>query len=116
MYDAVIKGDLSRFYACFDENLVLDEPSFLPYGGRYAGMARLQELIGILTSYLNFSTIKLDKLIADGDTAVAFLRVQTVKSPSEVQLAERSIVRNGKIVDVRVLFHELGSMVSEIKG
>ena len=88
----------------------------MPYGGRYAGMARLQELIGILTSYLNFSTIKLDKLIADGDTAVAFLRVQTVKSPSEVQLAERSIVRNGKIVDVRVLFHELGSMVSEIKG
>ena len=115
MYAAVIAGDLPGFFACFDDGIVLDKPSFLPYGGPRAGKARLKELIGILNGYLNFSTIKLDSLVADGDTCVAFLRAQTVNDPSESQLAERSVVRHGKIVNVRVMYHELGSMVSVVK-
>lgn len=112
MYAAVMASDLPAFFDCFDDSIVLEEPSYLPYGGAWVGKEKLRELIGILTGYLNFSTIKLDSLVADGDTCVGFLRCQTAKDPSETQLVERSIVRNGKIVNVRVQYFELGTMLS----
>lgn len=115
MYDAALKMDLPRFFACFDEKIVIDEPSFLPYGGSHAGIEKFTKMVTTINQYMDFKTIQLDKLIADGDTAVAFVRVQSVKAPGVVQLAERSIVRDGKIIDVRVHFFELGGLIADIQ-
>ena len=115
MYESSLSGNTQVFLNCLDENLVVLEPSFLPYGGRYAGLAGFRALFGEVAKYLDLASVKLLSLVADGDVVVAFLSVKTVKDGSELQLAERSLIRNGKVVEMKVMCHDLGSLISDIK-
>ena len=116
MYESSLAGDTERFMGCLDQNnLVVLEPSFLPYGGRIEGIAGFQALFAKVAQYIDLTSIKLDSVVADGDVGVAFIRAQSVNHDSEIQIAERSVVRDGKIVEMRVYFHELGSMTKVIK-
>jgi ketosteroid isomerase-like protein len=40
MYDAARAGDFDGFFAHLGDDIVLEEPDFLPYGGTYQGIAR----------------------------------------------------------------------------
>lgn len=115
MYDASESGDIAGFMACLDENLVLLEPTYLPYGGRYDGAKSFPALLEKASPYLDVPTLRLESLIADGDVVVALVRVKTVNHDSEVQIAERIRIQNGKVVEMKIYFHELGTLVSEIK-
>ena len=115
MYDSALAGDNAAFFGSLADNLLVMEPQFLPYGGKHHGVAGFQALFGMIAAYLDLASIKLDSLVADGEVVVAFLRATAVKDGSEVQIAERSIVRNGKIVEMKIYFHELGALASVIK-
>ena len=115
MYDAAIHGETERFLACLADDLVVIEPSFLPYGGVHHGIDGFLALFAEVGEYLDLGALQLSGLVADGEEVVAFLRVRSVKDRSEVQIAERSIVRDGKIVEMKVMFHELGGLLADIR-
>ena len=115
MYQAAMGGDVAGFFSYFADELEIIEPSFLPYGGKHHGVAGLQALFGEFTKYLNIGSLQVESIIADGETVRGFLRFSTASGDSEVQLAERSIVRNGKIVELKIFVHELGSMKALIR-
>lgn len=115
MYARALAGDNAGFFGSLADDLVVLEPSFLPYGGKHHGVAGFQALFGEIAQYLDLTSIKLDSIVADGEVVVAFLRAKNVKDGSEVQIAERSVVRNGKIAEMKIYFHELGALAAVIK-
>ena len=115
MYSSALSGDQAAFIGCLDENLVVSEPAFLPYGGKHLGVAGFVALFADVGKIMDVSTITVDSLVADGDVVVAFIRVKTVADGSVVKIAERSVVKNGKIVTMDIYFHELASLINIIK-
>ena len=106
--DAAV-GNIDGFFAAIAADVVVTEPAFLPYGGRYVGVDAFKGLLGEIAKYLDLGSAKVDALVADGDTVVACLRANTVRDGSEVRLMERAVVRNEKIVSLDIYVQQMGS-------
>jgi hypothetical protein len=115
MYKSAVTGDIAAFFANFTDELAVIEPSFLPYGGTHRGIAGFQALFGEIAKLIDVTSLKIESLMADGEVVMAFLRVKAAKGGDEVQMAERAVVRNGKIIELKIYFHELGSLAAVIK-
>jgi ketosteroid isomerase-like protein len=109
MYAAAQRGDLQSFFAAMSPDLVVVEPRFLPYGGTYRGIDGLQLLMGEVTKILDMGALKVKRVIADGDHVLGFITVPLLAKDSEVELLEYSILRDGKVVEIRLFFHDLGT-------
>jgi hypothetical protein len=48
--------------------------------------------------------------VADGERVFAVVQVPDLRSGELVTLAEESIVRGGKVVEMRIFFHEARSL------
>ncbi|HKY92626.1 MAG TPA: nuclear transport factor 2 family protein [Nevskiaceae bacterium] len=105
-YDTALSGDFAGFLQMLDENVVVYEPSYLPYGGVTRGREAFTKLFATIATYLSVPSIKVESVVADGDIVVAFLKAKTVDSGEEVDIAERSVVRNGRIAEMRIYYHE----------
>jgi uncharacterized protein len=46
IYDPAAKADYDDVFACLSEDLVVNEPPFLPYGDTYRGHDGFRNLIG----------------------------------------------------------------------
>ena len=110
MYKAALSGDVAGFMAALDPGVVVHEPSFLPYGGVSRGHAEFGQLLGTIARYIDIGSIRVDSLVAEGDTVVAFLSAKSAGTGEPLLLAERSLLRNGKIVDMAIYYHEGGSL------
>lgn len=110
MYGSALAGDYSGFLGVLDEKLIVHEPSFLPYGGVTHGRDGFTKLFETVCRYLEISTLRLDSIVADGNVVVAFLSAKTIADGSEVSIAERSVVRDGFVVEMRIFYHEGGSL------
>ena len=113
MYAAAQQGDLQGFFAAMAPDVVVVEPSFLPYGGTYRGIEGLQTLMGEVTQILDMGALKVKRVIADGDHVLGFITVPIVGTDSEVELLEYSIMRDGKVSEIRLFFHDLGALQLE---
>jgi hypothetical protein len=109
MYESALAGDLAGMFESLDEQVVVYEPSFLPYGGVTRGHQDFQKLLVTLSGYISLPTLKVDSLVADGDVVVAFLSASTPKG-EPLSLCERSVVRAGRIVEMRIFYHEGGDL------
>jgi hypothetical protein len=108
MYGAAMAGDTARLFGYFTGDVVVTEPPFLPYGGQHAGLAGFQALFGEIVKYLDVGSIKLESIIADEEVAMAFMRIKPIKGGRDVQMAERLVIRDGKITEMRIYFHDFG--------
>lgn len=112
MYAAGIRGDVAGMLACMAEDgFVLDEPSFLPYGGAYRGHDGMLDAFAKIGEYLDVASIEVDHVVAEGEHVVVVLRATDRRSGERVLLAEENVVRDGRIVAMRVYFHEARSLV-----
>jgi hypothetical protein len=102
LYQAATSSDMTALNQVLDETTRFHEPDCLPYGGSYSGHASLLALFAQVAGYLDFSTIKLDYIIADGENAVTSLRIKTRTRRTELRILEQAVVRDGKIVDLRI--------------
>lgn len=109
LYDAGLGGDLAGMLAALHEDLVVHEPSFLPYGGITRGPKAFAELFAVIMRYIDFPTLQLESMVAEGDVVVAFLKARTQKGEA-LSICERSLVRDGKIVEMRIFYHEGGDL------
>ena len=102
MYAAAKAGDVDGFFSALSPEVVITEPSFLPYGGTYRGIDEFRALFGDVAKFLDMSSLKVDRIVADGDHAVGFIRLSTTSGDGEVKLAEHSILRDGKVAKMEI--------------
>lgn len=111
MYAAAGRGDFEYLLNCLHEDVVVTEPSFLPYGGVYNGREAFVNLLGDITKNMNLSTTNVDDVLADGENVVVFFHVNSANSDNaadQIRIAERLTVKDQKVVKVHIYFHELG--------
>jgi ketosteroid isomerase-like protein len=106
MYETALSGDFPGFLAMLDEDITVHEPSYLPYGGVTRGREAFTQLFATISTYLDVPSIRVESVVADGDVVVAFLKAKTVASGQEVDIAERSVVKNGRVAEMRIYYHE----------
>jgi ketosteroid isomerase-like protein len=98
-------GDIDGVFALLDENVVVHEPPFLPYGGTYRGRDAFLQLFALIQEkYFDDDKFVIDAIALTGSRAVVLGRAPG-KQGEEVMLAEEMCVRDGKVVEVRIYMH-----------
>lgn len=109
-YAAVTTGDGRAVVAALADDVMLSEPSFLPYGGEYRSRDDVLAALGTAGSYLQPPTAVLKYVVADGHRAVAVLSVKS-KDGTDLVLAEELTVADDRIASIRVYCFEAGELV-----
>jgi ketosteroid isomerase-like protein len=97
-YEAFSAGDGDTMMSLFDDNVEWVQPGDSTISGTYHGKAELGEHLSRLAA--KSPTVKLNRLLADGDTVVALTEV-TVGDETG-QDADVFTLRDGKTVRVQV--------------
>lgn len=111
MYTAAGGGDFAGAMACMADDITVTEPSYLPYGGIYRGKQEFQALLGRINEYADLATITLLYVVAEDDKVFVALQMKDRKTGGLLQLVEQSIVRDGKIVEMKIFYLDAGSMI-----
>ena len=99
-------GDLRGVLALLDEKVRVIEPSFLPYGGTYEGHDSFLKLFALIQEkYFDDSKLTIDYIAVEGPHALVMARAPGWKG-EEVVLAEEVLVRNGRIVEIKIYMHQ----------
>lgn len=102
LYDRLLAGNLEGFLACLADDVEVHEPGCLPYGGVYRGNDGVSRLFPLVAQCLDVGAFRVDAIVADGDRAIGMLRTVVRSTGQPIEVAEESIVRDGKIARVRV--------------
>ena len=97
-YAAFSAGDLETVMSLFDDDVEWVQPGQSAVSGTFHGKAELMEQFGRLAE--KGLTVKLNRLIADGDTVVALTEVTAGGETSDD--ADVFTLRDGKTVHVQV--------------
>ncbi len=57
------------------------------------------------------NSLTIDRLVADEDHVFAILSSNQIATGERIMLTELSILREGKVAEFRVFFHEAGSLL-----
>ena len=97
-YEAFSAGDVDTVMSLFDDNIEWVQPGDSAISGTYHGKAELGEYLSRLAE--KSVTVKLNRLLADGDTVVALTEVTV--GDERGQDADVFTLRDGKTVRVQV--------------
>ena len=111
MYAAAAKSDVQGLMSFMHEDIVVHEPPFLPYGGVQKGVTGFQNIFVGISPYADPMKMKLDHMVADGERVFCVITIPDKKTGKHLMLAEESLVRDGKIVEIRVFYFDAGSML-----
>ena len=109
-FAAFSAGDLETVMSLFDDDIEWVQPGQSSVSGTFHGKAELLEHLGRLTE--KSLTVKLNRLIAEGDTVVAITEVTAGGETGED--ADVFILRDGKTV--RVETHGDTALMERIYG
>ena len=112
IYDAVSAGDLDGVFNRLADDVVIREPEFLPYGGVYRGKEHFGDVVGKIAKTYDMTQIKADYIVADGERVIGVLRMPDLATGEDVLVAEESIIRDGKVVQMTVFVHDAQSLIS----
>jgi len=109
-YELVEKtGDIDQFLAVFADDAVLEESSWLPYGGEYRGKEAIKATItSIMTSHWRDFSIVINGYTSDAELVIVDLTLtatgnKTGKTAS-FKVLEMWRVRDGKVVWLRPVY------------
>jgi ketosteroid isomerase-like protein len=115
VYAAMADGDAAAAMANFHETMVLIEPESLPYGGTYKGLGEVGAAIGTIAQYVDLAGLKVSRVLADDDTAVAYVTA-TWRNPDgttqEIPMRECYQFSDSKISEMRVFYWDVATLVS----
>jgi ketosteroid isomerase-like protein len=106
MYDSAARADYDDVFACLSEDLVVNEPPFLPYGDTYRGHDGFRNLIGKVTQVLDVAQMRVIRMVAEGDRVIGIIEMPDIATGEQILLAEESLIHDGKVVEITVYFHE----------
>jgi ketosteroid isomerase-like protein len=111
VYDAGARGDVTALLALMADDLVVEEPGFLPYGGTYESPQGLGQLFGKIAAVLDVAHMQVDYLVAEGERVFGVIRIPDRHTGQPVLLVEESTVRDGKVVHMRIFVHDAQSLI-----
>jgi len=111
MYDCAATQRYDEVFDVLGVDLVVNEPPFLPYGAAYRGHDGFREMIGHVTQVLDVANMRVLRTIADGDRVIAILEMPDLATGKCVRLAEESLVRDGKVVETTLYYHDVQSLL-----
>ena len=115
MYEAATKGNFQAVLDCMDKDVVVYEPSYLPYGGVFNGIDGFQKLFASIAQFADVGKVKVNYSVADGDRVIGYLSIPDKKTGKDLLLLEQSTLKNGKVVEMRVCYFDAGSMIGAPK-
>ncbi|MFC5827195.1 nuclear transport factor 2 family protein [Nonomuraea insulae] len=115
MFAAANKGDIEGVLSHLSDDITVIEPLFLPFGKAYHGKDEFLALAQVLPNYLDISSITVHYTIADGDRVAACVGITDVATGGLTQFIEQFTVKNGKIVENRLFYHDAGTLVDKPK-
>ncbi|TPG32427.1 nuclear transport factor 2 family protein [Mycolicibacterium hodleri] len=114
-YAAMAAGNAAAAMANFHEDMVLIEPESLPYGGTYKGLSEIGGAILAITQYVDLAGLKIGRVLADDDTAVAFVTA-TWKNPDgtthDMLMRECYQFSGSKITEMRIFYWDTATLAS----
>ena len=106
VYKNIKAQEFDKVVGLIDPQVKISEPMFLPYGGDYQGLEGFNDLLPKILQFIDVFSIEVDTIIADGENVVALLRAPSASGETELQFAEHFVVRDGKIVSIKLFFHK----------
>ena len=106
LYAAGAAGDVEGVLSSLAEDVVVNEPSYLPWGGTYTGHEQFIGLFGTLMQKLDLTKLKIKYTVADNDKCFVTFHAPDISSGKDVYIAEQSTVRDGKITEMTVFYNE----------
>jgi ketosteroid isomerase-like protein len=111
MFAAANDGDFEGVFSLLSDDVRVIEPLFMPFGKTYYGKDEFIGLAQVLPNYLDVSSITVHHTIADGDRVAACVGIKDVATGELTQFIEQFTLKDGKIVENRVFYHDAGSLV-----
>ena len=111
MFAAANKGDIDGVFALLADDVTIIEPLFMPFGKTYHGKDEFLGLAQVLPNYLDVSKITVYYTIADGDRVAACVGITDVATGELTEFIEQFTIKDSKIVENRVFYHNAGSLV-----
>jgi ketosteroid isomerase-like protein len=115
LYGYVAASTPEKIATLMAEDIVIIEPGFLPFGKIYRGMAEFGELFGAIGRFLDLPEIRVHYVVADGERVVAALGIRDLDNGEWTDLLEQSTVRDGKIVEMKLFYHDAQTMIGKPK-
>jgi ketosteroid isomerase-like protein len=121
MYAAVARGEWDKVADFMSDDLVIHEPTSLPYGGEWRGRDALQKLYAHVMGYWEDPVVQWQELVGGGKYAVALLHFTvTAKSSGkrfETHIAEVTEFDDaGKMASMRIHYFDTAYMVEQLKA
>ena len=111
MFAAANNGDVEGVFSYLSDEVAVIEPLFMPFGKAYHGKDEFLGLAQVLPNYLDVSSITVHHIIADGDRVAACVGITDVATGELTEFIEQFILKDGKIVENRVFYHDAGSLI-----
>lgn len=73
------------------------------------------DLLGKIAKTYDMTKIKADYVVADGERVIGILRMPDLATGEDVLLAEVSVIRDGKAVQMTIFFHDAQSLITAPK-
>jgi hypothetical protein len=115
LYAAASGGDLGAIAPLLADDIVVDEPTYLPYGKVYRGKEEFAGLFGMIGQYLDLTQVNVHYLIADGDRVAACLGIPDVTTGEMTHFIEQSTLRDGQIVEMKLFYYDPQTMLDKPK-
>jgi ketosteroid isomerase-like protein len=121
MYAAVARGEWDKVAEFMSDDLVIHEPTSLPYGGEWRGRDALQKLYAHVMGYWEDPVVQWQELVGGEKYAVALLHFTvTAKSSGkrfETHIAEVTEFDDaGKMASMRIHYFDTAHMVEQLKA
>jgi len=100
------KKQLTDYPDRASDSMVVYEPSSLPFGGIYRGMKAFEQFYPKVRQFYDFKHFDLINVYADEDKVFAISKAAIARSGGSILLCEQFTFREGKIVEVRLYFHD----------
>jgi hypothetical protein len=75
LHSCATSGNFNGELSVIDESVLIHEPPFLPFGGRYEGKDAFGALFERIGQYLDLPRMAIDHTVADGDKAFGVIRI-----------------------------------------
>jgi ketosteroid isomerase-like protein len=106
VYEASFAGDANAFTGAMHDDFEESVPPVLPWGGVHRGpVAFRTKVLPRLAAAVDFASMRLVSLSADGDRVAALLSARSV-SGAEIWIAEHWTLREGKALRLMVFYHD----------
>lgn len=106
-------GGMAGLLSRLADDVAIVEPPFLPFGRTFRGRDGFREVFREVGRYLDLADVRLEYTVADGDRVIACLSIPDRATGRPVCLLEQSTVRDGAIAEIKLFYHDVGTMIDK---